>query len=65
MASYTLKSRRVLQLREEFADKREDHEFSVYQRPGDWVGERLETIKRKPGPWCTFPCQRVADPDLG
>jgi hypothetical protein len=32
MPSYALKSRRVLQLRKYLADKRENHEFSVYQR---------------------------------
>jgi hypothetical protein len=31
MPSYALKSRRVLQLREDFADKRENHEIPVYQ----------------------------------
>jgi hypothetical protein len=29
MPSYTLESRRVLQLREDFADKRENHEALV------------------------------------
>jgi hypothetical protein len=32
MPDYAIKSRRVLQLHEYFADKREDHLTSVYQR---------------------------------
>jgi hypothetical protein len=47
MPSYAIKSGRVLQLREDFADEREDHALSVYQRDFASGGRRFAQIKTR------------------